>query len=281
MSSGSHKRGGGGGGGGSGSGGTSLEFVTGGTDCKIQLWDIFRPKKPISTFAINQNTNDDGQSKPQVCNPPFVYSLAWSNDGKSLSAGLGDGTVGVFEINNRTLVQSQLLRGSEGADGTMHFAHESSVASVVYPSFSAPTSSRILCSAGSDGAIVFWDLGKPPNDEDWDDIIETVSNGKKNHNSDNNGDGDTNADDAVAQLFPHGLLQNLRNSASAEIFNNCTHTPTSSSHKPRILFNIPHSEKINWVTPAASSSRSASSAYSDTIFVADTSPDITSYTIPF
>ena len=41
MSSGSHKRGGGGG---SGSGGTSLEFVTGGTDCKIQLWDIFRPK---------------------------------------------------------------------------------------------------------------------------------------------------------------------------------------------------------------------------------------------
>ena len=37
MISSSHKRGGGG-------GGTSLEFVTGGTDCKIQLWDIFRPK---------------------------------------------------------------------------------------------------------------------------------------------------------------------------------------------------------------------------------------------
>jgi WD40 repeat protein len=36
----SHKRRGGGGGG----GGTSLEFVTGGTDCKIQLWDIFRSK---------------------------------------------------------------------------------------------------------------------------------------------------------------------------------------------------------------------------------------------
>jgi WD40 repeat protein len=228
-------------------------------------------RKPISTFAINQNTNDDGQSKPQVCNPPFVYSLAWSKDGTSLSAGLGDGTVGVFEINNRTLVQSELLRGSEGADGTMHFAHESSVASVVYPSFSAPTSSRILCSAGSDGAVVFWDLGKPPNDEDWTDDIETVTTTrKKNH--------DTYSDDAVAQLFPHGLLQNLRNTHAAESLNTTSGTPLG--YKPRILFDIPHGEKINWVTPAAPSSGTASSEYSDTIFVADTSSDITSYTIP-
>ena len=142
----------------------------------------------------------------------------------------------------------------------MHYAHESSVASVVYPSFSGPTSDRILCSSGSDGAIVFWDLGKP-NDEQW------------NYNDDS----DTDSNDSVAKLFPHTMLQELRNDAFAESYNNTT----SSGHQPRMLFDISHGQKINWVTPAVPSSGSASSTYNDTIFVADTSPDITSYTIPF
>lgn len=249
-----------------GGGGASLELATGGTDCKIQLWDIFRPKKPLSTFTINQKNTNEGQSKPQVCNPPFVYSLAWSNDGKSLAAGLGDGTVGVFEINNRTLVQSQLLVGSsdEGSTDTVHFAHESSVASVVYPSFSASTSDRVVCSAGSDGSIVFWDLGKP-NDEQWDDVIGTTPGG----NTD-----DENSDDAVARLFPPRLLQGLcgkTHNIAAE---------RKKSAKPRMLFNIPHGEKINWVTTAVPLETS-SSQLNDTVFVADTSPVITSYTIPF
>ena len=130
----------------------------------------------------NQSTNDDEQSKPQVCNPPFVYSLAWSKDGKSLSAGLGDGTVGVFEINNRTLVQSHLLVGNEDADGAMNYAHQSSVASVVYPSFSGSTSDQILCSAGSDGAIVFWNLGNP-GDNEWGDIESKNQNENGAHQS--------------------------------------------------------------------------------------------------
>lgn len=220
---------------------------------------------------INQSTNEDEQSKPQTCNPPFVYSLAWSNDGKSLSAGLGDGTVGVFEINNRTLVQSQLLVGSEGADGTMYYAHQSSVASVVYPSFSAPTSDRILCSAGSDGAIAFWDLGKP-SEEKWEDIENTKVEEKPN------GLNDIHSGDAVSQLFPPRLLHRLPNRARNE--SNIS-ADAVSSHKPRILFDIPHGEKINWVTPAVPSSGVSSPTYNDTIFVADTSPDITSYTISF
>ena len=191
--------------------------------------------------------------------------MAWSNNGKSLTAGLGDGTVGVFEINNRKLVQTQLLVGNETIDGTMNFAHESSVASVNYPSFSNSTSDRILCSAGSDGAIVFWDLGMGiPNDEVWDDTIDDKSDGK------------INSDDAVAEIFPPRLLQDLSNRDFAEAHN----TTNVSSHKPRILFDISHGEKINWVTPATPSGAD-SSAYNDTIFVADTSSDITSYTIPF
>jgi len=202
--------------------------------------------------------------------------LAWSNDGKSLAAGLGNGTVGVFEINNRALVQSQLLVGhEEGDDGTMYYAHESSVASVVFPSFSASTNDRILCSAGSDGSIVFWDLGKP-NDEQWDDDNE---NTKAKSNNDDNDRSDSD-DDVVAQLFPPILLQGLRNDDSD--INNVLANTARNRHKPSIIFDISHAQKINWVTPAApSSSNTASSEYNNTIFVADTSPDITSYTIPF
>mmetsp|Transcript_9442 Transcript_9442/g.23173 ORF Transcript_9442/g.23173 Transcript_9442/m.23173 type:complete len:514 (+) Transcript_9442:143-1684(+) len=244
-----------------GGAGNSLELVTGGTDCKIQLWDLFRPKKPVSTFTICQNINEEGQSKPQVCNPPFIYSLAWSKDGKSLAAGLGDGTVAIFEINNRTLVQSHVLVGNEDTVGTMHYAHESSVASVVYPSFSGPTSDRVLCSSGSDGAIVFWDLGEP-NDEQWNHISN---------------DSDTDCTDSVAKLFPPTVLRELRNDAAAESYKN----GTPSTHQPKMLFDISHGQKINWVTPAVPLSDTSSSTYNDTIFVADTSPDITSYTIPF
>lgn len=177
-----------------------------------------------------------------------------------MAAGLGDGTVGVFEINNRTLIQSQLLVGTEATDGTVNYAHQSSVASVVYPSFSGSTSDQILCSAGSDGAIVFWNLGKP-GDNEWDDIESKT----QNENS-------AQSEDAVSQLFSPRLLQGLRNEEANE---------SPSDHKPQLLFDIQHGEKINWVTQAAQLSGASSSAHKDTIFVADTSSDITSYTIPF
>ncbi|VEU35515.1 unnamed protein product [Pseudo-nitzschia multistriata] len=249
---------------GSGVGSAILELASGGTDCKIQLWDVLRPKKPISTFFINKNANEEERSKPQVCNPPFIYSLAWSNDGTSLAAGLGDGTIGIFEINNRKLVQSQLLVGNECTDGTMHYAHGSSVASVVYPSFSVPTNDRIMCSAGSDGSIVFWDSGKT-NGELWDEDTETSS-------CNNNKDG---SEDAVEHLLPPKLLEELRREGSGTYHGSAT----TASHKPRILFDISHDQKINWITRAAPSNGVATEC-NDTIFVADTSPEITSYTIP-
>jgi len=249
-----------------------LELVSGGTDCKIKLWDVHRPKEPISTFTINNNNiaQEDEKKKPQVCNPPFIYSLVWSKNGKKLASGLGDGTIGIFEINNRTLIQNQLLigRGSSNSDVScdeMHFAHNSSVVSVVFPSFSSSTDDRIFCSAGTDGQIVFWDLG----DEQW-------SNEEENLNYETN----NTYIDVVAQLFHANLLQGLNNhnNETAGTIHTNTMITKHKNYQPTILFEIPHKKKINWVTKATATDQMRNN---DTIFVADTSPDITSYTIPF
>jgi WD40 repeat protein len=206
-----------------------------------------------------------------------VYSLAWSPDGESLSAGLGDGTIGVFGMHNRSLVQRHGLVGRRSSsDGTVvqTYAHESSVASVVYPCFSASTANRILCSGGSDGNLVVWDLGNLDDDVgEWDD---DDANGETNKGE------LTKVDDDVSKLFSPDLLREL--SGESDDASAAT-TTTTTTTTPKILFEIPHGEKINWVTPATSSSSSSDNDNVDsrrnTFFVADTSPDITSYTMPF
>lgn len=265
----------------------------------IFLWIVVFPnnnviRKPISTFLINNQNNNIQGKKPQVCNPPFVYSLAWSNNGEKIAGGLGDGTIGIFEINNRTLIQSQLLIGREGNnnnndddDGSsseLHYAHNSSVVSVVFPSFTTSTDDRILCSAGTDGSIVFWDLGIS-NDEQWATTSEEVV--EENYlDGDETNNNKSSDDDFVAQLFHPKLLRGLNNHTTT------TTNPTdkkhnSHHHQPTILFDIPHEKKINWVTKATQSSSLSpdstvdSIQYNDTIFVADVSPDITCYKIPF
>lgn len=194
-------------------------------------------------------------NKPQVCNPPMVHSLAWSPSGKLLAAGLGDGNIPIFSIDNRNLVQTGFL-----PDG-----HESSVASILFPAFTAHRNERILCSGGSDGAILFWDLGADTlSFEQSGNDKSTLNNSTPNH------------------LFPAKLLgettpddSSTENNDGTAVKNDDVTSDLSAlsmiDTKPRILFGIPHGSKTNWIT---------SSKYYHSIFVADTSNDITSYTIP-
>ena len=149
--------------------------------------------------------------------------------------------------NNHQLVQTALL--SEGA-------HESSVVSVVYPNFfngSNGTSEKILCSAGSDASILFWDLGSSNNSlGEWGDKAEIDHN---NNNTDQ-------CMDDVTTLFARSLCIDPANRMQED-------TPLFGQ-APSVLFGIPHGQKMNWVTRAER----------NFIFVADTSQDITCYTIP-
>jgi WD40 repeat protein len=91
----------------------------------------------------------------QVCNPPMVHSLAWSPSGRLLAAGLGDGSIGVLQVDGRRL--TLVTRIPE--------EHDSSVASVLFPNWSTADNNhilaqdRLLATAGTDGSILCFDLG--------------------------------------------------------------------------------------------------------------------------
>jgi WD40 repeat protein len=228
-------------------------------------------RKPISSITIDNAIamEDRPSSKPQVCNPPMVHCLAWSPNGESFAAGLGNGSIGLFVVENRKLVQTGVLGNDSDTDG-----HHSSVASVVYPQFSSTTANRVLCSAGSDGSILFWDLGSMffTNWNDDDGESSTKTNNKM-------------VDD-ITELFGPTLI--LRDEEKSRMKSN--KNSSQLQDPPKILFGIPHGQKMNWVTPAGANTittttndghqPSSSSNNNNIIFVADTSSDITMYTIP-
>jgi WD40 repeat protein len=198
------------------------------------------------------NTNGGGKSRPQICNPPLIHSLTWSPSGESLAAGLGDGSIGIFSVQqHRQFVQTGLLSQD---------AHDSSVVSVVYTNFTVESADRVLCSAGSDGKLCFWDLGSRMVGsrwmDEWEDDDDNTIHSTKNDDHNN-----------------MGILFSIARKEETKAF---------GGGKPQKLFEICRGQKLNWVTQSTTSTSSNSCCMSknDTIFVADTSEDITCYTIP-
>ena len=230
-----------------------FEMVTGGTDCTVQLWDAYKPKRPLSSYSISTPETESG--KPQVCNPPFIYSLGYSKSGNLLAAGLGDGNVNIFSFvdNRRRLLLTGLL-----PDG-----HDSSIASVLFP---FETNDRVLYSGGSDGKILCWDLGR------------TVCN---NATADSSSSSTTTTPTFTTDpttLFSSSLLQTTTTTTTNDD-DLIQQTETLLSlvvDKPKILFGLPHGNKINWMA----STTTKTSSLQSTLFVADTTNDITAYSIP-
>jgi WD40 repeat protein len=216
----------------------SRDVVTAGTDCTICLWDINRPhNKPSSSILVRQ---DDNENSAQICNPPIVHSLSWSASGRLLSAGLGDGTCLVASVDGRNLVERCRLGGG----------HNSAVASVLFPNFALTSSDsnmaaddRLMVSAGSDGNILLWDLGSQVAGCDTVDPSTKFVDCSQRSCSD--------VDEASSSLQGMTL---------------------SHQTSQKILFGIPHQEKINFMTSSKNGDY--------TLFISDTSNDITLYTLP-
>lgn len=187
-------------------------------------------RRPIASFVVQQPESTDTNNRLQLCNPPMVHSLAWSPTGKLLAAGLGDGTIPIFSIDNRSLVQTGYL-----VDG-----HDSSVASIQFPAF-AKNNERLLLSGGSDGSIVCWDIGT--------NVMELST-----------------TPDPI-DLFAETLL--VDSSTNNPMANLTKMTNELSLGASKMLFTIPHQQKVNWMTTSDKS-----------IFVADTTNAITEYKLP-
>lgn len=200
-------------------------------------------RRPSASKMI---TPDASGNSNQLCNPPMVHSLAWSPSGRLLAAGLGDGTSSVFSIENRSLVEVARLETS---------GQQSAVASVLFPAFLTfettknheTSQDRLLATIRNDAIIHMWDLGRTVASEKAIDPSVALSNYLDEGIADN----DNEIVDAVQDL-------------------------SLVADKPKLLFGIPHGKKPNWMT----SSGGHDTHFPSSLFVADTTNDITVYTIP-
>ena len=242
---------------------SNLEFVSGGTDCKLHLWNVgsTRISNPKPTSSLTMTAPDETQTtdnhntepqKPQVCNPPMIYSLDFSPSGQLLAAGLGNGDVSLLRISGSSSASSS--RSKLVQAGWLTPGHDASVASVVFPSF-CHDNERVLLTAGNDGAILCWDLGS--SEAFW---------------------GSSAVPNNPRELFAEALVV-----APDDETNNTNLTDqmeglslVEQEETPKILFGIPHGTKPNWMVTSGKGGDSAAG----TLFVADTSNDITAYSIP-
>ena len=197
------------------------------------------------------NHNTEPQ-KPQVCNPPMIYSLDFSPSGQLLAAGLGNGDVSLLRISGSSSASSS--RSKLVQAGWLTPGHDASVASVVFPSF-CHDNERVLLTAGNDGAILCWDLGS--SEAFW---------------------GSSAVPNNPRELFAEALVV-----APDDETNNTNLTDqmeglslVEQEETPKILFGIPHGTKPNWMVTSGKGGDPAMG----TLFVADTSNDITAYSIP-
>jgi hypothetical protein len=250
----------------------TAHLVSGGTDCRICYWEIgthgsynttTKPssnnKRLLSALTLqtlndddtnNNNNNNQKTTTPTYNNnPPMINSLCWSLTGTLLAAALGDGSCAICTVeNNRSLALAARLE----------HAHSGPVACVVFPEWKNSNSNsdamchnnnnnndndRLLCTMGNDGAIVLWDLGQ---------FLA--------------GESATNP----ALYLPTVPQKQQLSSIESQM------DDLDFLEQPKTLFGWNHGIKPNYVT----SSRGGDSQFPSSLFVADTSNDITAYIVP-
>lgn len=214
-------------------------------------------RKPLYSYSVK--TLADLENSSQLCNPPFVHSLSWSPSGRYLAAGLGDGSCLILSAEGRKLIEACILGWSVGG-------HKASVAAVCFPCFglggnvskkaamNGTADDRLLISAGNDGNIFFWDLGRDIVGNDAADPAIYLSGNKINQVDSN----------VTSKLETLDLAESSDDIIPEDLL----------SSPPKVLFQIPHQKKANWICAKAVDATSPCS-----LFVADTTNNISMYSL--
>ena len=261
-------------------------IASGGTDCMVKLFDVSKPKRATSSIHIKPTQSEN---TTQLCNPPFVHSLQWSPSGRLLAAGVGDGSCVILRGEGNRLVEIGRLGYDEGG-------HGAAVAAVCFPGFgssatnklgkSVEAEDRLLVSAGNDGKILFWDLGGNMVDGSALDPLEylggcgevkeevkTVDNELKSATEAINSIAVSSSKKGKGKNKKKGNSKNQKAVTDDDSFLDDFRLLPSP---PKVLFQIPHGQKPNWIT----CSRASDDALPSSVFVADTTNDISIYSLP-
>lgn len=221
----------------------TLDIATGGTDCTVNLWDLSCPRVPLSSY----NVEPIRSVITSLCNPPVVHCLSWSPSGRLLAVGLGDGSVSVLKIKKRKLVEVYSLCN----------AHYAATACITFPSVFSRFSGnslmhdRLLVTSGNDGTLFLWDIGP-----------RVAGGSALNPNS-----------------FLVGSNSIDSNRFKISSWKLCSRSSLSRSpschHRTESIFGLKHGKKPNFLICGNLYDQNQS----PTLYLADTSNDITIYTL--
>jgi len=242
----------------------------------VKLWDV-HASALLASYLVPTDVSSSGIN--QICNPPMVHSISWSTSGKFLATALGDGSCLIFRVveNNKNTTYNNINKKQQSIllpQTRLTGAHSSATASVHFPHIihngtqNLPYGEdRLLLTAGNDGNILFWDIGLDNSNTTLTGLLARKSkqlppSGTSNHHKTGFNNNKKKG------------KQNKKNAPDKKLANK-----SEAKGEANILLGIPHAKKPNCIT---TNPFDANGSCIDpiSIFAADTSNDITVYSIP-
>ncbi|KAG1180528.1 hypothetical protein G6F70_002950 [Rhizopus microsporus] len=119
----------------------SWDVWSGGMDSKVYEWDFSRGL-PTNIYDMNP----EEPTAAQMFNPPFVYSLDITNDGKWVAASLGDTTIQMISPPSKKVKSTSKIRLING--------HNTMVNCMSF--IETPNQSASLISGAANGGLAIW-----------------------------------------------------------------------------------------------------------------------------